>query len=623
MLFTVLLIGLIVDHSVFGQKLPNGKVAFLADIHLQDVYGDFNAKEFEGVLSPKTGRFATIRTMEAQLNSTRLFNENYFALYAALDELVKKGIKLIVLPGDFTDDGQPMNVKKLREILTQYAHNHKIRFLITTGNHDPVTPFTSPGGKTDFLSENFTKQAIFSEKSTLNLSVNSPAFSNEIQHWGYEEIMNELQDFGFFPSIKDLFWSHPFEKLDYENYSFKKARHNSILENRTFPIGNGILIPDASYLVEPIDGLWLLAIDGNTYFPNRNSDQLYSSSIGFDKAVSQKAHQLDWIKNVTAEAKRLGKTLISFSHYPLADFNDGATSELKALFGEGKFQLSRVPDSTVGSSYLHAGLQIHFAGHMHSNDTGIVKDSTGNQLYNIQVPSLAAFPPAYKVLSFPEKGLFQIDTEILDSVNRMDEFFDLYQMEWNNTNSDHNAIWNKAILASTDYFEYCKTHLDELIQLRFLVADWPEPIKSILLKWNLQELAYWSGLGDKKLANQFLISPKQNSKQLKMIRGGFDLDQKTWNALREVNGKTIISDFYQIKNGGDLAFTSQNKERFATYMKIFSNISSSKAQTENHLHNQLFLFAQIFQKMLHGFPSDDFIIDVEKNNISRIEQKAK
>lgn len=620
-LLALLGLGLIHGVPVLGQDLLKDKVAFLSDIHLQDVYGDFDSEEFKGVISPKTGRLATIRTMEAQLNSTRLFNENYFALYSALDELAKKGIKLVVLPGDFTDDGQPMNVKKLKEILTQYSNNHEIRFLITTGNHDPVTPFSSPGGKADFLGEDFTKQAIYSRKSLSNVSGNAPAFSKEVQHWGYEEITNELQDFGFFPSLKDLFWSHPFEKLDYENYSFEKAKQNSKLENRTFPIENSTLIHDASYLIEPIEGLWLLAIDGNTYFRRGNPDQLSGSSIGFNEAVNQKPHQLDWIKKVSEEAKRLGKTLISFSHYPLVDFNDGSSSELKELFGKGKFQLSRVPDSKVSNQYLNAGLQIHFAGHMHSNDTGIFIDSIGNQLYNIQVPSLAAFPPAYKILSFPEEDVFQIETEILNSVSGMDEFFDLYQMEWNKANWDQKEVWDQKILASKDYFEYCKIHLDELIRLRFLKADWPEPIKSTLLSWNLQDLTYWAGLHTEELSDQFLIDRAFNSQHEKVIQDKFEMDQKTWDLLRAVSGKTIISDFYQLKNGGELAFNDQNEFRFSCYSKIFQNIISNKKPTENLTQNQILLFARIFLKIQHGLPSDNFYIDLNRKKIFRIKQE--
>lgn len=74
--------------SVFAQRNP--AIAFLADIHLQEVYADLNSEKFKGVPHPITGKLATIRTMGSQLNSTRLFNENYFALLAALEELAEK-----------------------------------------------------------------------------------------------------------------------------------------------------------------------------------------------------------------------------------------------------------------------------------------------------------------------------------------------------------------------------------------------------------------------------------------------------------------------------------------------------------------------------------------------------
>jgi hypothetical protein len=78
-------LGLLEWQVVLGQNLRTEKVAFLADIHLQDVYAELGSPHFKGVMNSKTGEYATIRTMEAELNSTRLFNENYFALYAALD----------------------------------------------------------------------------------------------------------------------------------------------------------------------------------------------------------------------------------------------------------------------------------------------------------------------------------------------------------------------------------------------------------------------------------------------------------------------------------------------------------------------------------------------------------
>ncbi len=72
----------------------------------QDVFGDFQDTDYEGIRNPRNGKFVTIRTMEAQLNSTRIFNENYFAFLAALDDVARRKIKYVVLPGDFSDDGQ-------------------------------------------------------------------------------------------------------------------------------------------------------------------------------------------------------------------------------------------------------------------------------------------------------------------------------------------------------------------------------------------------------------------------------------------------------------------------------------------------------------------------------------
>lgn len=186
--------------SVFAQRNP--AIAFLSDIHLQEVYADLNSAKFKGVPHPLTGKLATIRTMGSQLNSTRLFNENYFALLAALEELAKKKVKLVVLPGDFTDDGQPMNVLALQKILQGYAEKYDMRFFITTGNHDPVSPFGGPGGKTDFLGTQGQNQAIASNSDVFP-SLDA-AISDQIDHWGYAEICEALADFGFFPAKRPV-----------------------------------------------------------------------------------------------------------------------------------------------------------------------------------------------------------------------------------------------------------------------------------------------------------------------------------------------------------------------------------------------------------------------------------
>src|SRR5256885_9885260 len=100
-------------------------VAFMADVHFQDVYGDLKNSSFKGVPTAN-GMFATIRTMYAQLTSTRLFNENYFAFRAALDDSLAKGVKLVAFPGDFSDDGQPLNVNGLDRKSTRLNSSHLV-----------------------------------------------------------------------------------------------------------------------------------------------------------------------------------------------------------------------------------------------------------------------------------------------------------------------------------------------------------------------------------------------------------------------------------------------------------------------------------------------------------------
>ncbi|WP_425637833.1 metallophosphoesterase family protein [Algoriphagus yeomjeoni] len=590
--------------QLFAQSSAEVKIAFLSDIHLQDVYADLQSPDFPGVLNPKTGKYATIRTMKSQINSTRLFNENYFAFISALEDLKKKEIQLVILPGDFTDDGQPMNVLVLKKILDHYARNFGMRFYVTTGNHDPVKPFGGIAGKRDFLGVDGSEQAI---AGTVDLYKNTDAaISDQINYWGYPEITQALAAYGFFPSTQDVFWAHPFEELDYDSYSFDQAEASSNLENRVYPAGDsGLFLPDASYLVEPVDGIWLLALDGNVYTHSEEGNWS-GSSVGFNQAVNHKNHQLDWIRKVTAEAEKRGKALISFSHYPLVDFHDGASTEMKSIFGPSKFQLERVPTSETSELYAAAGINIHFAGHMHINDTGIYQDqSTTYTMYNIQVPSLAAFPPAYKTATITSQENFEIETIPLTEVDHMNEFFDLYRMEhrWLLENQDP-GIWDTTILASKDYLEYTRNHLRELTKSRFIPSDWPENLAILLENLSPKELILWSKMDEIK-SDRFL-QEKLRTLQINS---------------RGMNPKhSIIDDFYLLKNGDELGKNLIPEDRLSFYEELITSLSKKTfSSSVQNLNRELIQFFAIFEKLYQSNPSDHFSIDLKNNTIKKIQ----
>ena len=587
-----------------GQK-QQVKIAFLADIHLQDICAEFSDTDYRGVLNSKTGKYYTIRTMGAQVRSTRLFNENYFAFTTALEDIAKKDIKLVVLPGDFTDDGQPMNVRALKKILKAYSKNHGIQFLMTTGNHDPVRPFTQKGGKTNFLGEDGKEQPIFSDSSMLepsNTYALTPIITEDIKEWGYQEITDEMADFGFYPRKEFFYWETPYSTYSYDNYTYRKASDEASLTKRSYHIFNtNDPIPDVSYLVEPIRDTWLLAIDGNVYIPKENisneantASHFHGSSVGYNDVVVHKKHLVDWVKKVSREAQRRDKNLIAFSHYPIVEFNDGASEAIKSLFGSDKLQSHRIPNKEVSEIFADAGLQIHFGGHMHLNDTGVHTSAKGNTLFNIQTPSLAAYPSAYKILTLNSTYEYQVETVVLNDVPQFNSLFSLYYQEHQHLKKNQDTlIWDKDVLRSKNYKDFTNWHLNELIRFRFIPDDWPKQfVENLILK---------SG---KELLSESTVNSNTFLTRLDAINVSIS-DFEEWTGL------DMILDFYKIYKADELAFSEISAHRLKQYELLCE-------QWQNSEEEKLRSWSRIFYRSFNGAPSNNFNIDLKTGTIERL-----
>lgn len=582
------------------------QIAFIADVHLQDIFAKFEDNDYKGIKNPKTGEYVNIRTMNAQLHSTRIFNENYFAFLEALNDIAKRNIKQVVLPGDFSDDGQPVHVRGLKKILNEYSKKYGLSFYVTTGNHDVVRPFSQDATKTDFLGKGGKEQIISSSKNNSNKTKNDlePIITSDIKNWGYQETIREMRDFGFFPKKADLYWETPFSDYTYEQYNFEKAQKESALEKRTYLIKNtNLFLPDASYLVEPVKGIWLLAIDANAYVPNEklsglpnNPNDFSGANTGYNNVLIYKSHLINWVKKVSAEAKKKGKILIAFSHYPIVEFNDDASPELKKLFGANKMQLQRVPDEEVAQQFADAGIQIHFGGHMHINDTGVRTTAKGNTLFNIQTPSLAAYMPAYKILTIHSKTEFEVETVVIGKVPNFDSLFDLYEEEYahlQNIKSDQ--IWNKEILKAKDYKDFTNWHLKELVRLRFLPEDFPTDfLKSI-----------------EKLSGKDLLEINKNTTE---INQDLKTNSLTISDFESWTGFDMIFDFYRLKSADELAFQEIGNQRLKQYDLICRQLKKSNDP-------KLVLWAEIFWKTMNGKPSDHFKIDLKNNKIDNLSVK--
>jgi 3',5'-cyclic AMP phosphodiesterase CpdA len=638
------------------------QIAFLPDVHFHDVYAQFSDDSFKGLTSKSTGKAATIRTMAAQLQSTRLFNENYFALRAALDDLVRRKVKLVVLPGDFSDDGQTVHIRGLKQLLQHYSATYGLKFLLTLGNHDPVRPYAQPAGKPDYLGTDGRPLAIFSPGSEpCTSSDKAVVCTEEVKELGYAELTAELADFGFYPKAEDLYWETPYSNYAQAQYNYSEALAQSDLTQRQFEIcqqgaggtykkpgySNCRVIPDASYLVEPVQGLWLLAIDANVYKPkapspntntgkaNQAADFEGSGNAGYNAMFDYKPQVMAWVKQVAERAKVQGKTLITFSHYPMIEFYQGQTQPIAALLGEERGQLSRSPHQQISHSLADLGIKLHIGGHMHLNNTAVVHSDNGNSLVNIQAPSLAAYVPAYKLLTLTSKDQVKVQTIVLEQVPGFDQLFEHYQKEWQQLKQDQLPLWDARILQAKNYREFANGHLRELTRLRFLPKDWPDELRHLLLALNAEQMLVLSQLNSDvklkeftpELLQQLSQSPEWQQARTKAIAqtsaAGLRLED-----LASWTGFDLVFDFYRLQNAGELALpdiTAQRLKQYGFFTSVWQQpATAAKVQDwqswtlTQYSQYQFSALFHIIDGFLRGQPNADFMLNMQTGELKAL-----
>ncbi len=389
-------------------------------------------------------------------------------------------------------------------------------------------------------------------------------------------------------------------------------------------------MPDASYVVEPVNGLWLLAIDGNTYIPKdskgntADSDNYRGADLGYNNVLSNKIHLINWVKNVAVEAKKHNKTLIAFSHYPMVDFNDGASAQIAQFMGKGKWQLDRIPVEAVAQQFADAGLTIHFGGHMHINDTGIYTTAKGNTLLNVQTPSLAAYIPAYKLLTLTDDSA-EVETITIDMVKDFDKLFPLYKMEYDYLQQQGKKdIWNKDILATRSYHEFTDFHLKELVRLRFIPDDWHPEFATLLNSLNGTDLLLIANIKNpvsliELIQNRAKFKPEWTTAE-KTAQQKVKDSNMVWKSFTEWKGADLILDFYRIRNADELALADIPATRIAQYRLIAQCLATQNYSQNDAQQTDLNLLFSILSKFLDGEPAKHFKYNLKTGKLQDIKQ---
>ena len=480
------------------------QIAVVADVHLHDLYGGY------GMLKESSGEVA-LRTLADTMASTRVFNESHVAFIAVLDDIVRRGIRDVVLLGDYSDDGQMDAVAALKKVLSLYENSRGMRFFVTFGNHDCFGP--EPRHQAKWLTKANGHDPLL---VTSDERANTPAVIKAgMLGMSTDHAMKSMAYYGVGRPEGVAHWETPFVNCDGQEH---QRRHHS----------DGTCL-DASYLIEPQDGLWLLMLDANV-FHRVNGTWQVRSDAAWDHILEERPYILTWISDVAERAIRTGKTLLAFSHYPALPL---------ALTGEGETVRcpctpdwhERMPSLKSSQRLAEAGLRWHFSGHMH-----VAGRTELNGLINLAVPSPVAYPGGYIIVTI-ENGVVYPDTVHLKETKGFDIGFSAYE----NQIVDFNNPISTPLLACSTYSEFLRLHLLHLVATKHCPNDWPPNLIIYL---------------DQPISHLFIGYAELSSVMEK------------WSSVVSQPFRIMMEDYYILRAGGELALQDIPRDRSDFYLDL-------------------------------------------------------
>ena len=538
------------------------RFAVLADPHYHALFPGYPLEgvTFRGVPN------ACLRSREDSAASTRIYNESALALPAALDACAEQGVRTVIIPGDLTDDGQAPSMEGALALLTSYSARYGMRFFLTPGNHD-VYGMSGRHHAKNFLTKTGERIKVSSRADAVDAPGTVTVHDPRMRCQGYRGLISLWRDHGLMRDPRDLHWESPFGLNDAEEARvFTLSSPDGMTRHRQI---------DTSYLVEPEEGLWLLSIDANVFEPrngrpdNRQEDAFEdSTNAGWNALVRLKPFLLDWMADAARRAEAGGKTLICFSHYPVADVLRGTLGAEVALFGHTTSAL-RNPTPATAARVAATGITAHFSGHLHYLGSAQVAHGA-SCLTNFAVPSPVAFPPAYLTVT-ADGATVETTVQMLD-IPDFAAFFPHYGGLPSERASD--LDW----LSATSYPGFLYSHIRELVNRRFLPREWPEDLRRFMSYRTVDDLFILAA--EQTPVHLPLYDPPPCPQGLPLIH--------------------LLTDWYAARSAGPLVLDFIPGERREVYSALMAAFQSKSWDDPQCLQSRLRLWLSMFASSISG-----------------------
>lgn len=157
-----------------------------------------------------------------------------------------------------------------------------------------------------------------------------------------------------------------------------------------------------SYVAEPVQGLWLIAMDSCIYDNNLSEGEPATGG-------EFKEETLEWILNKVQEGNTAGKQMIGMMHHGVVE-HYLMQSELFA-----EYVVADWPN--VSNQLAAAGLKVVFTGHYHANDVTSRNFPEEKYLIDVETGSLLTFPSAYRTVTLTPDNQMEIESNFISEID--------------------------------------------------------------------------------------------------------------------------------------------------------------------------------------------------------------
>ncbi|MCF8036729.1 MAG: metallophosphoesterase [Desulfobacteraceae bacterium] len=171
-----------------------------------------------------------------------------------------------------------------------------------------------------------------------------------------------------------------------------------------------------SYVVEPVPGLWVLALDSCLWRENEAGKHPVTDG-------RFPGQTLKWIEEVLIRARQQEKAVLAFMHHGLMEHYPAN----EKYYGQYVVDKS----DTLTRLFAAYGVRLVFTGHFHAQDiTTKSPEQQAARVFDVETGSLVTYPCPYRTVAFSGDGTCTIESRFIESIDSVDKDFPDYARDF-------------------------------------------------------------------------------------------------------------------------------------------------------------------------------------------------